>query len=182
MNKEQLKELVKSVMAEEAEYQAFFKKALEKAGKGINDMSDEEKKEFFNKVDAAWNGKGEKKENTNEMSATGGVAGYNTPAAFSKNASQAKKTAKRLAATTGYDVVDESKQEVNEARDASGNEFPELEDIKAAVKKMIHDDSVEKMLRNKVIAYLQKEKGFTGAGNTNSSRLFDKVINDLLKH
>ena len=111
MNKEQLKELVKSVMAEETEYQAFFKKALEKAGKSIASMSDEEKKAFFNKVDAAWNGKGEKKENTNEMSGTGGVAGYNTPAAFSKNASQAKKTAKRLAATTGYDVVkDENKK------------------------------------------------------------------------
>ena len=107
MNKEQLKELVKSVMAEEAEYQAFFKKALAKAGKGINDMSDEEKKAFFDKVDSAWNGKGEKKENTNEMTGTAAVAGYNTPAAFSKNASQAKKTAKRLAATTGYDVVKE---------------------------------------------------------------------------
>jgi len=111
MNKEQLKELVKSVMAEESEYQAFFKKALEKAGKSITAMSDEEKKAFFDKVDAAWSGKGEKKENTNEMSGTGGVAGYNTPAAFSKNASQAKKTAKRLASMTGYDVVaDENKK------------------------------------------------------------------------
>lgn len=108
MNKEQLKELVKSVMAEEAEYQAFFKKALEKAGKSITSMSDKEKKAFFNKIDAAWNGKGEKK--VDEMSGTGGVAGYNTPAAFSKNPAQAKKTAKRLAATTGYDVVDEAEQ------------------------------------------------------------------------
>ena len=33
MNKAQLKELVKSVMAEETEYQNFFKKALEKAYK-----------------------------------------------------------------------------------------------------------------------------------------------------
>jgi len=49
-------------MVEEAEYQQFFKKALEKAGKGINDMSDEEKKAFFNKIDTAWNGKGEKTE------------------------------------------------------------------------------------------------------------------------
>ncbi len=62
ISKERLKELVKEVMVEEAEYQQFFKKALEKAGKGINDMSDDEKKEFFNKVDTAWNGKGEKNE------------------------------------------------------------------------------------------------------------------------
>jgi len=49
-------------MAEETEYQTFFKKALEKAGKSIPSMSDEEKKAFFNKIDAAWDGKGEKNE------------------------------------------------------------------------------------------------------------------------
>jgi len=200
ITKSRLKELVKEVMVEESEYQAFFAKALEKAGKSINDMSDEEKKAFFNKVDKAWNGKSEKKENTSEMTGTGAVGGYNTPAAFSKNPAQAKKTAKRLASMTGYDVVDEAGQKTcphcglttemcecgygmtTEARDANGNEFPEMDDVKAAVKKMIQNNDVERILRNKVIAYLQKEKGFTGAGNTNSSRLYDKVINDLLKH
>ena len=49
-------------MREETEYQKFFKKALEKSGKSIPQMSDEEKKAFFNKIDAAWKGKGEKKE------------------------------------------------------------------------------------------------------------------------
>jgi hypothetical protein len=62
ITRERLKELVKEVMTEESEYQAFFQKALDKAGKGINDMSDDEKKAFFNKVDSAWNGKGEKNE------------------------------------------------------------------------------------------------------------------------
>ena len=62
ITRERLKELVKEVMTEESEYQAFFTKALEKAGKGINDMSDEEKKAFFDKIDSAWNGKGEKNE------------------------------------------------------------------------------------------------------------------------
>jgi hypothetical protein len=62
ITKERLKELVKEVMTEESEYQAFFQKALEKVGKGINDMSDEEKKAFFNKIDTAWNGKSEKNE------------------------------------------------------------------------------------------------------------------------
>ena len=134
MNKNQLKELVNSVMTEESEYQAFFKKALEKSGKSIPSMSDEEKKAFFDKIDAAWKGKSEKTES------------------------------------------------VDEAKDANGNEFPELDDVKAAVKKMIQNDDVEKLLKNKVISYLQKEKRFDGAGNTNSMRLFDKVINDLLKH
>ncbi len=35
--------------------------ALEKAGKSITSMSDEEKKKFFNKIDAAWKAKGEKR-------------------------------------------------------------------------------------------------------------------------
>ncbi len=61
ISKERLKELVKEVMVEEAEYQTFFKKALEKAGKSITQMSDDEKKAFFNKIDTAWNSKGEKK-------------------------------------------------------------------------------------------------------------------------
>jgi hypothetical protein len=62
ITKERLKELVKEVMVEENEYQAFFAKALEKSGKSIPSMSDEEKKAFFDKIDSAWNGKGEKNE------------------------------------------------------------------------------------------------------------------------
>jgi hypothetical protein len=62
ITKDQIKETLKTVMAEESDYKAFFKKALEKAGKDIPSMSDEEKKEFFNKIDAAWDSKGEKNE------------------------------------------------------------------------------------------------------------------------
>ena len=62
ITKSRLKELVKEVLVEENEYQAFFQKALDKTGKDINAMSDEEKKAFFNKIDSAWNGKGEKNE------------------------------------------------------------------------------------------------------------------------
>ena len=62
ITRQRLKELVKEVMVEETEYQAFFQKALDKAGKSIPSMSDEEKKAFFNKIDSAWNGKGEKSE------------------------------------------------------------------------------------------------------------------------
>ena len=62
ITKETIKDTLRTVMAEETEYQIFFKKALEKAGKSIPSMSDEEKKEFFNKIDAAWNAKGEKNE------------------------------------------------------------------------------------------------------------------------
>lgn len=68
ITREQLKGIVREVMTEESEYQTFFKKALEKTGKSIPQMSDEEKKAFFNKIDAAWKGKGEKKESVNEAS------------------------------------------------------------------------------------------------------------------
>ena len=73
-------------------------------------------------------------------------------------------------------------ENINEARDAEGNEFPEMDDVKAAIKKMIQNDDVERLLRNKVVSYLQKEKRFDGAGNTNSKRLYDKAINDLLNN
>src|SRR6056300_330649 len=62
ITRETIKSTLRTIMAEETEYQTFFKKALEKAGKSIPSMSDEEKKEFFNKIDAAWNAKGEKNE------------------------------------------------------------------------------------------------------------------------
>ena len=61
MKLEQLRAVIREVIKEEEEYQAFFKKALEKAGKSIPNMSDEEKKKFFDKVDAAWKGKTENK-------------------------------------------------------------------------------------------------------------------------
>ena len=62
ITKERLKVIIKDVLREVTEYQKFFKKALEKSGKSITQMSDDEKKAFFNKIDAAWKGKGEKKE------------------------------------------------------------------------------------------------------------------------
>ena len=67
ITREQLKGIVREVMTEESEYQTFFKKALEKTGKSIPQMSDEEKKAFFNKIDAAWKGKGEKREQVEEL-------------------------------------------------------------------------------------------------------------------
>ena len=159
ITKSRLKELVKEVMVEENEYQAFFAKALEKSGKSIPSMSDDEKKAFFNKIDSAWNGKGDKNE-----ALVGG---------------QKELDADKDGDIEGDDLAD-LRASKNEAKEEMV--FPEINDVKAAIKKMIQNDDVEKLLRNKVVSYLQKEKGFDGAGNTNSSRLFDKVINDLLKH
>tara|TARA_Y100000768_G_scaffold387358_1_gene378388 strand:+ start:14748 stop:15203 length:456 start_codon:yes stop_codon:yes gene_type:complete len=62
ITKSRLKEIIADVLREESEYQAFFKKALEKAGKSIPQMSDDEKKAFFNKIEKTWKGRGEKSE------------------------------------------------------------------------------------------------------------------------
>jgi hypothetical protein len=61
LKREALKSIVREVMQEEAEYQKFFQKVMDKAGKSIPSMSDDEKKAFFNKIDSAWKGKQEGK-------------------------------------------------------------------------------------------------------------------------
>ena len=67
ITRENFKNIVREVMIDESEYQEFFKKALEKAGKSIPDMSDEEKKKFFNNIEKTWKGKGAKKEQVSEL-------------------------------------------------------------------------------------------------------------------
>jgi uncharacterized membrane-anchored protein YhcB (DUF1043 family) len=59
MKLHQLKELVRQVVREEHDYQQLFKHMLDKSGKSIPDMSDDEKKKFFNAVDTAYKAKSE---------------------------------------------------------------------------------------------------------------------------
>ena len=59
MNINQLKELIKQVVKEESDYQQLFKHMLDKTGKDINSMGDDEKKKFFNAVDTAYKAKSE---------------------------------------------------------------------------------------------------------------------------
>ena len=66
MKLHQLKELVRQVVREEHDYQQLFKHMLDKTGKDINSMSDDEKKKFFNAVDTAYKAKSE-----------GRLSGYN---------------------------------------------------------------------------------------------------------
>ena len=46
-----IEEIAAKMKPEDSDYQAKFKKELDKAGKGIASMSDKEKKDFFNKID-----------------------------------------------------------------------------------------------------------------------------------
>ena len=59
MKLHQLREFVKQVVREEQDYQQLFKHMLDKYGKSITDMSDDEKKKFFNAVDTAYKAKSE---------------------------------------------------------------------------------------------------------------------------
>ena len=58
-----IEEITAKMKPEDSDYQAKFKKELEKAGKGIGSMSPKEKKDFFNKIDKMHTAK---KENVNE--------------------------------------------------------------------------------------------------------------------
>jgi hypothetical protein len=59
MKLDQLKELVRQVVREEEDYQQLFKHMLDKSGKSIPSMSDDDKKKFFNAVDTAYKAKSE---------------------------------------------------------------------------------------------------------------------------
>ena len=59
MKLNQLKELVRQVVREEEDYQQLFKHMLDKSGKSIPSMSDDDKKKFFNAVDTAYKAKSE---------------------------------------------------------------------------------------------------------------------------
>jgi len=59
MKVNQLKELIRQVVREEEDYQQLFKTMLDKSGKSIPSMSDDEKKAFFNAVDKAYKAKTE---------------------------------------------------------------------------------------------------------------------------
>lgn len=61
MKHTELKELIRQVVKEESDYQEMFKAMLDRTGKSIGNMSDSEKKAFFNAVDKASKAKTEGK-------------------------------------------------------------------------------------------------------------------------
>jgi hypothetical protein len=114
ITKEAFKTIVREVMIDESEYQVFFKKALEKAGKSIPDMSDEEKKAFFNNIEKTWKGKGEKNERFGRGPGVGptfGSADETTQVEEAQSPAQKAAFAKMLAAKDGKDGKDDDKKE-----------------------------------------------------------------------
>jgi len=61
MKHSELKELVKQVYTEEQDYNKLFLHMLQRTNKSLKDMSDSEKKKFFNAVDKAYHAKSEGK-------------------------------------------------------------------------------------------------------------------------
>ena len=59
MKHTELKELIRQVVKEESDYQQLFKHMLDRTGKSIPDMSDDEKVKFFQAVDKAAKAKNE---------------------------------------------------------------------------------------------------------------------------
>jgi uncharacterized membrane-anchored protein YhcB (DUF1043 family) len=59
MKHTELKELIRQVVKEESDYQQLFKHMLDRTGKSIPDMSDDEKAKFFQAVDKAAKAKNE---------------------------------------------------------------------------------------------------------------------------
>ena len=59
MKHTELKELIRQVVKEESDYQQLFKHMLDRTGKSIPDMSDDEKVKFFQAVDKAAKAKSE---------------------------------------------------------------------------------------------------------------------------
>lgn len=64
---EPIAQQLENILGEKGEYQVFFKRMMDKEGiSGIKDLTGDKKKSFFDKVDAAWKGKDEKKEEIKE--------------------------------------------------------------------------------------------------------------------
>ena len=72
ITREQLRSIVGEVLQEEKDYQSFFRAMLKKHGIESPDQlqSDDEKKEFFNKVDSAWKGISERLKGIREAELT----------------------------------------------------------------------------------------------------------------
>jgi len=72
ITREQLRSIVGEVLQEEKDYQSFFKAMLKKHGIESPDelQSDDEKKEFFNKVDSTWKGISERLKEIREAELT----------------------------------------------------------------------------------------------------------------
>lgn len=68
MKRSKLVELVREIIREESEYQKFFRSVLSKFNiKSPNDLSDAERRKFFNYIDKNWKSVEESNKRTNRL-------------------------------------------------------------------------------------------------------------------
>lgn len=86
--------------SDKAKYSKFFNNALKAFGvTNIKYLQSSKKKEFFDYVDSHW------KSELEETNASAGVAGYETPNAFSGGKESSEKRIKHIATQLGYELV-----------------------------------------------------------------------------
>jgi len=151
-----IEEITAKMKPEDSDYQAKFKKELEKAGKGIGSMSPKEKKDFFNKIDKMHKGKNEAK--VDELTS----AQKKLPPALQK-AIKAKEKNEDLDSKDEPSVKDVANQ-LKKAVKAHGQQAKDLE--KAIKTENVNQVQVRRdgenfnlMFRGKEIGYYHKEGG-----------------------
>ena len=141
-------------------YQDMFKKELEKAGKGIGSMSDQEKKDFFNKIDKKYKGKNEDL-NKDDEKVVNKVKDM-LKGASAKHAAQAKmldkamKTEAEMPAGPDVDQMHKVKKAKSKDPEAGEKEPMKMnkESLERTIWKMAADD-MQEMMKKKTMMKAQ---------------------------
>jgi hypothetical protein len=188
ITRENLKNIVREAMVDESAYQEFFKKALEKAGKSIPDMSDEEKKSFFNKIDAAWNAKGEKNEelvgNQHKLDVDGdGEIEASDLAALRAGKKKNERFGRGAGVGPTFGSADEPEEDLDEEavilskRTAGGNIVSKLKEESESVNEAVKPSQVRSVISRVKKDLMKKWKqkgGYENFGDKEGNMLRDK--------
>jgi hypothetical protein len=171
-------------------YQRFFSQALAKFGySSPASIPDEKKKAFWDFIDSAWTSKQEAPvktemihnnnlEEIDETSGTGGIAGYETPMAFTGKKGISKKQ-KSIANQLGYELVDKSYAVKDQGDTQDLNENINNSEITALIIQTLENLSVRG--DNDFEPYgLQYEKFDSAAKEIIEKFKYNKLINEGL--
>ena len=153
-----IKEMQKNI--KDSAYQDMFKKELEKAGKGIGAMSDQEKKDFFNKIDKMHKAKNEDLDSKDKPTAKDVVGQLKKAVqAHSKQAKDLEKAMKNEAEMpAGPDVDQMHKVKKAKSKDPQAGEKEPMkmntESLERTIWKMA-GDQIEEMMKKKTMMKAQ---------------------------
>ena len=153
-----IKEMQKNI--KDSAYQDMFKKELEKAGKGIGAMSDQEKKDFFNKIDKMHKAKNEDLDSKDKPTVKDVVGQLKKAVqAHSKQAKDLEKAMKNEAEMpAGPDVDQMHKVKKAKSKDPKAGEKEPMkmntESLEKTIWKMAADD-MQEMMKKKTMMKAQ---------------------------